>query len=203
MPKINLKPNSPEFAERQKNSKTRTCDRPGCPAHGVFRAPKDRSLSDHYWFCEDHIAEYNRQWDFFAGMPESEVEKHILKSMYGDRPTWRYDVDGAMYDSLRRKTWQTYHFTEAEPPKDFTRKRDIPATNPLSPEGDALTTMGLEAPVTFQIIKARYKELAKRYHPDFNPGDKDAEELLKKINMAYTILKASYAKFEKLDTTHR
>lgn len=59
--------------------------------------------------------------------------------------------------------------------------------------------MGLEAPVTLKDIKARYKELAKKYHPDLNQNDKKAEDLLKTVNMAYTILKLSYAKFEKLE----
>ena len=58
--------------------------------------------------------------------------------------------------------------------------------------------MGLEPPVTLPVIKTRYKELAKKYHPDLNPNDPKAEDLLKTINMAYTILKLSYAKFEQL-----
>jgi curved DNA-binding protein CbpA len=38
-------------------------------------------------------------------------------------------------------------------------------------------------------IKARYKELVKRFHPDANGGDKGAEEQLKLINQAYSTLK--------------
>ena len=68
-----------------------------------------------------------------------------------------------------------------------------------TPEFEALSIMGLEPPITLDGIKARYKELAKQYHPDLNQGDKKAEDLLKSINMAYTILKLSYAKFEKLE----
>ena len=80
--------------------------------------------------------------------------------------------------------------------KDHGRKTSIPT---LTPEGEALAIMDLEAPVTLLEIKTRYKTLAKKYHPDLNPGDSKAEDLLKTINMAYTILKLSYAKFEKLD----
>ncbi len=171
---------------------------PGCAGHGEHRAPKDRSLSDHYWFCFDHVAEYNRAWDFFSGMAPSEVEDQILRSLYGDRPTWRYDVDGAAADALRRAAWQTYHYTDKEPPKEETRRK-APSSNPNTPEFEALAIMGLEPPVTLNVIKTRYKELAKQHHPDLNPGDKKAEDLLKSINMAYTILKLSYAKFEKLE----
>ena len=42
----------------------------------------------------------------------------------------------------------------------------------------------------FDEIKARYKALAKLHHPDANGGDKAAEERLKSINQAYTLLKS-------------
>ena len=169
---------------------------PGCRENGDHRAPRDRSLSENYWFCFDHVKDYNAAWNFFSGMNDKEVEEQILNSLYGDRPTWRYDVDGAAAENLRRATWQTYHFTDKEPPKEHTRKSAVPA---LTPEGEALAIMGLEAPVTLLEIKTRYKALAKKHHPDLNPGDSKAEDLLKTINMAYTILKLSYAKFEKLE----
>ncbi len=38
-------------------------------------------------------------------------------------------------------------------------------------------------------LKQRYNELAKRYHPDHNGGDAGAEEKLKKINLAYSVLR--------------
>lgn len=38
-------------------------------------------------------------------------------------------------------------------------------------------------------IKRSYHELAKKYHPDLNKGDKKAEEKLKKVNEAYAVLK--------------
>lgn len=196
MPKIRLKPKSPEFVEAKKSSRAKTCDMPGCHGHGEHRAPKDRSLKDHYWFCFDHVKDYNAAWDYFSGMGRDEMEEHIVNSLYGDRPTWRYDVDGAFAENLRRAAWQTYHFTEKEPPKDsFRGTTSVP---PNTPEAEALALMDLEPPVTLDEVKARYKELAKQYHPDLNQGDKKAEDLLKSINMAYTILKLSYAKFEKL-----
>lgn len=198
MPRIQLKAKSPEFEDRRPRARTRTCDMPGCKEHAEHRAPKNRNLNDHYWFCQPHAAEYNKAWDYFSGMPEREVEKHILNSLYGDRPTWRYDVNGAMAEALRTKIYQTYHFTEDEPPQERPRYRPAEEVRG-TPEFEALTIMGLEPPVDLAAIKARYKELAKKHHPDLNKGDKEAEELLKAINMSYTILKLSYEKFEKLN----
>ena len=58
-----------------------------------------------------------------------------------------------------------------------------------SPEEKALRLLGLKPPPVFAEIKARYKELVKRFHPDANGGDKGAEEQLKLINQAYSTLK--------------
>jgi DnaJ-domain-containing protein 1 len=56
------------------------------------------------------------------------------------------------------------------------------------PERQAFADLGLEFPVTRDAVKARYKELVKRHHPDANGGDKDAEERIKRINQAYEVL---------------
>jgi curved DNA-binding protein CbpA len=42
-------------------------------------------------------------------------------------------------------------------------------------------------------IKTRYKELAKRHHPDANGGDRSSEERLKVINLAYATLRSRFA----------
>ena len=53
--------------------------------------------------------------------------------------------------------------------------------------------LDLSPPVDFATVKARYKALAKRYHPDINGGNREAEERLKSINWAYTTLRNAYA----------
>ena len=58
----------------------RACDHPGCRRPATARAPKSRDLlHEHYWFCQPHAAEYNRNWNFFAGMPEGEVRRFELE----------------------------------------------------------------------------------------------------------------------------
>lgn len=58
-------------------------------------------------------------------------------------------------------------------------------------ESQALDTLGLSLPLSLAVLKARYKELVKQFHPDANGGDKAAEERLKLINQAYATLKNS------------
>ncbi|MCF8495767.1 MAG: J domain-containing protein [Alphaproteobacteria bacterium] len=194
MPRIFLKPNSPEFAaeENRTKGKAHICNMPGCTAAGEHRAPKDRGLHEYYNFCQEHAREYNAAWNFFSGMSDAEVQAHMHKSLYGDRPTWRYGVEGETTDALKRKIWQTYHFTEETPSK---RERVLDHN---TPEAEALAVMDLSPPVTLEAIRERYRALAKKHHPDLNGGSAESEELLKRINMAYTILKLAYEKFDGL-----
>jgi hypothetical protein len=192
MPRIHLKPNSAEFADSSPDSGLRHCDMPGCRLRGEHRAPKDRALTDYYWFCLEHVREYNQAWNYFSGMSDREVEDHVVNSYYGDRPTWRYDLEGSAEEALRRKAWQTHNFTQGESPS--SKKLSYA----LTPEGEALAIMGLQMPVTLEDIKVRYKALVKKHHPDVNGGCNESEELLKSINMAYTILKLAHSQFKEL-----
>ncbi len=51
---------------------------------------------------------------------------------------------------------------------------------------DPFAVLGLSSSATEDEIKAAYRKLAKKYHPDLNPGDKVAEEKMREINDAYT-----------------
>ncbi len=53
---------------------------------------------------------------------------------------------------------------------------------------DYYKLLGLDKKASEKEIKKAYKKLAKRYHPDFNQGDKRAEDKFKEISQAYQIL---------------
>ncbi len=53
---------------------------------------------------------------------------------------------------------------------------------------DYYEILGVERTTTPDEIKLRYRKLAKQYHPDKNPGNKEAEEKFKKISEAYAVL---------------
>ena len=53
--------------------------------------------------------------------------------------------------------------------------------------------LGLGWPLEEDALRERWKELAKRYHPDTNGGDKSAEERLKDVNRAYSLLRKRLA----------
>jgi DnaJ-class molecular chaperone len=63
---------------------------------------------------------------------------------------------------------------------------------------DYYQVLGVSRGASDQDIKQAYRKLARKYHPDINPGDKEAETRFKEINEAYEVL-SDKEKREKFD----
>ncbi len=177
------------------NSGVKYCDFSECTQQGTYRAPKSPNrLNEYFWFCLDHVREYNKSWNYYAGFNDAEVENSIRQSTIWDRPSWPFgtrretkhgfrgakfsDPFGLFEDATE---WKFKGQKSAERSKNYA----IP-----SAEANAFKIMGIQPPVTVGELKSRYKHLVKLNHPDRHGGDKEAEERLKLINEAYTTLKS-------------
>lgn len=163
----------------------RLCNHEGCGLLGAYRAPQGRdALRSYYWFCLEHIRLYNAAWNFYSGMSEDEVERERRADAIWHRPSWPLGrkQPGEINDplGLMGKACGRTAGKAATPP-------------PTAADRRALAVLDLEAPASRSEIKQRYKELAKRHHPDTHGGDRRAEEKLKIINQAYGQLMAAYA----------
>ncbi|MGE5547128.1 MAG: J domain-containing protein [Solirubrobacterales bacterium] len=169
------------YDEPDANRAVRPCDHPGCTQGGEFRAPRSRDhLNEYYWFCLDHVRAYNASWDYYKGMSSDEIEAEIRNSTTWQRPTWPL---GSKTSSRK------FSFAMNDPFGFFEDDAEEAArARPPSPEEQAMKVLELEGPLTLATLKARYKKLVKRHHPDANGGDKAAEEKFKEINHAYTVL---------------
>ena len=168
----------------------RVCEHPACerPAdHKAPRAPSD--LRSWRWFCLDHVRDYNRSWNFFAGWSRHDIERFQHDDVTGHRPTWplgqglggrrREDLDAAF------RTFAREWLGADGPTNGRTRQA---ADAPSEARLEALALFDLTPPFDLADLKRRYKALVKRHHPDANGGSRESEELLKHINHAYNYL---------------
>ena len=95
------------------------CDITGCPHLGDFKAPKSRyDLKSYYWFCIDHVRDYNANWDFFKGMSREEIEHHMHKTAVWDRPTWRSTQAGFNEEKTRQRVYEAFTRGESVSPTE-------------------------------------------------------------------------------------
>ncbi len=168
------------------------CDHPGCTAKGEYRAPKDRRLKEYYWFCLKHVQEYNAKWNYYADETWAEEDEKIKRKMhfqygFGSKVQYQFGYDlwdeAAFFDSGYNNQNSNYEYS-----RDgiyFTIE-----------ERQCIRTLEMSVrDITPQSLKKQYKALAKKYHPDLNKEDAQAEEKFKQISAAYQRLKD---KFERL-----
>ena len=153
---------------------------------GEYRAPKSRTaLNDYWWFCLDHVRAYNAGWDFYKGMTPGEIEYQLRADTAWQRPTWPLGRIGRLADEAE--------LIGRDPLAALSGRRGKTEPVLAAPAElrEPLAVLGLDWPTTLGAVKTRYKELAKRHHPDANGGDRTAEERFKTINLAYATLRGT------------
>ena len=151
----------------------------------------------YYLFCLDHVRQFNASYNYFEGWSTAEVEAFQKDAVIGHRPTWKTgtagDVPGA------RPGAATAGQPSAAPSPIRMRFLDEPAaarhgacrragSKPLERKSLRGPGPAMKARTACEI-KARFKELVKRHHPDANGGDKRSENKLREIIQAYNYLK--------------
>jgi hypothetical protein len=139
----------------------RPCDRHGCDQPGTCPAPKAPNSPQKWWFCQDHAAEYNRGWDYFAGLSAEEAAAREA---------------GEQRDASGFRSASHYGWGEG----DGSRSRD---------ELRALSVLGLEVDASFEETKAAWRRLAKANHPDVKPGDAAAADRFRAVQAAWDVLR--------------
>ncbi|MBZ0162807.1 MAG: J domain-containing protein [Notoacmeibacter sp.] len=187
--RIRIRPD-PETAAKAEAPR---CQWDGCTAAGAYRAPVGRMAEGQYFkFCVDHVRQYNKGYNYFSGLSDGEVARYQKEAITGNRPTWKFGANSANWAptsnmrsgsaASRARTRDTYGlFGDAGVVKRERRLKPL--------EAKAMETLGLGPKATGAEIKARYKELVKRHHPDANGGDRGSEERFRNVIQAYRLLK--------------
>lgn len=163
---------------------------------GVHKAPKGRGRENEHWlYCLKHVRDYNQNYNFFQGMKDDAVLAYQKDALTGHRPTWKMGTGKrgkrSPTEDLHVSTdpfgvlHETSGKTGARPDPKKEERRSI-----RNAERKALDTMGLDIDVTAVQVKAKFKELVKRHHPDVNGGDRSTEDRLVEIIQAYNYLKS-------------
>ena len=169
---------------------TRICDKEGCNLPGLYRAPKAPDvLDDFYWFCKEHVREYNLQWNFFNGTTEAEMNAQMSSDKVWERQT------KPMSDPEAR-AWARLGIEDPHqvlggnatqnPGKNRGGQRKLPPT-----ERRAIEILEAKDNWTKAEIRKAYKALIKVLHPDINGGDRSQEEQLQQVVWAWDQIKQS------------
>ncbi len=171
---------------------TRVCDHAGCEEAGQYRAPKSPdTLDDYWWFCRDHVREYNLKWNFFSGQTEEEFQKFIDSSRVWDRPTKPFGKATEEDRAWARLGVEDPHQILGEnatrnPGRVATNGRKLPPT-----ERRALEILDARDTWSRSEIRKQYKSLVKDLHPDMNGGDRSDEDRLQEVVWAWDQIKDS------------
>ncbi|MCR5856558.1 J domain-containing protein [Mesorhizobium sp. J428] len=196
--RIKVRPDSKDGAETATHAPT--CQWDGCSEAGTHKAPVGRMREGEYFrFCIDHVREYNKGYNYFSGLRDTDIARFQKEALTGHRPTWTMGVNAsarsvpefaakrsgrAGYYNRMRDPFNLFGGTGGYQPPERSRK-----ARPL--EAKALETLGLAANATGEAIKARYKQLVKQHHPDANGGNRGSEDRFRDVIQAYRLLKQS------------
>ena len=175
-----------------------TCQWRNCNKRGLHRAPKGRaSEGEYYYFCRDHVTEYNKSYNYFDGMGDEEVVDFQKSAATGHRPTWSMGVHGtdrASFDPLNSaREAAADPFELLKRVRGGARQRPDPAEDRrrvvLKGAKKHLQALNLDEDATADEIKIQFKALVKLHHPDHNNGDRSSEERFREVLAAYNYLK--------------
>ena len=150
------------YGSRSEAQTVKLCDRYGCDQPGPCPAPKSPNSPERWYFCETHAAEYNRSWDYFAGLSAEDAAARAAEEAAGARS----------YARAQHYAWGG--------PGDGSRSAD---------EMRALDVFDLEPDADFETVKKAWRALAKETHPDVKPGDADAAKRFQAGQAAFEVLR--------------
>ena len=162
------------------------CEWSNCNEVGKFKATTERDNSKNFrWLCEKHIKLFNNNWNYFDGMSQNEIEKFLKSDLTWHRPTQKFGSSDNFFNILWNSALSDkFNF--------FKEDENINNLNNIilsEKDKDAFKIMGLELNADWPIIQKKFKTLVKKFHPDKNSGNKQFEDKLKKITLAYSHLK--------------
>ena len=165
------------------------CDWNNCFEIGEYKAPIEKDNSKNYrLLCLNHIKEFNKNWNYFAGMNDDQICEFLKSDLTWHKPTQSFSSSDNFFKILWNNALKN-EFDKSKLKDQFNfNHNDI----------RAFGILGVSVGLKWSKIQEKFKKLVKKLHPDMNAGNKKYEDKLKIITLAYTQLKNTYR--EKNDT---
>jgi len=162
------------------------CEWENCKEIGSYKAPVEKDNSKNYrWLCEKHIISFNKSWDYFDGMDQGEIEDFLKSDITWHRPTQKFGSSDNFFNILWNNALNDkFNFFKQEKNTHSLNEKKL-----SEKDVDAFKIMELELNASWPIIQKKFKTLVKKFHPDKNSGNKQFEDKLKKITLAYSHLR--------------
>ena len=162
------------------------CEWDKCKEVGDFKAPIEKDNSKKFrWFCREHIKLFNKNWNYFEGMTQYEIENFLKSDITWHRPTQEFGSSDNFFNILWNNTLDDkFKIYQEDKLFDLRKRKKL-----SEKDRDAFKIMELESNADWVMIQKRFKTLVKKFHPDKNSGNKKYEDKLKKITLAYSHLK--------------
>ena len=162
------------------------CDWEKCKQIGLYKAPIEKDNSKKFrLLCLEHIKLFNKNWNYFEGMTQNEIENFLKSDITWHRPTQQFGSSDNFFNILWNNTLDD-KFKIYKDDKLFNLKKRKKLSEK---DKDAFKIMELELTADWSMIQKKFKTLVKKFHPDKNSGNKKYEDKLKKITLAYSHLK--------------
>ena len=194
------------------------CDWDNCSKIGSYKAPVEKNNSKKYrLLCLEHIKIFNKKWNYFSDMNDQEIEYFIKSDITWHKPTKSFASSENFFNILwnnaledKLNIFKFSSFNEYKKTQLNSKDRDalddklnifkssnfkeFKKAKISQTDRDALEVMGLNDKTKWEEIHTKFKTLVKKYHPDKNQGNKEFEDKLKKITLAYSQLKKTLGK---------
>ena len=169
------------------------CEWPGCEKPSRHKAPKGRGAEGQFHnYCTQHVQEYNKTYNYFDGMKDDAVRNFQKEAQTGHRPTWKLGQNSSTMSSKGRRMRPGAFRDPFNLLGENGEPRRPSTARPIrNAELKALHTLGLDETATKEKVRAQYKTLVKRLHPDANNGSRANEDTLKAVIQAYDYLRST------------
>ena len=171
------------------------CAWENCFEIGEYRAPTEKDNSKKYkLLCLVHIKEFNKNWNYFSDMTESEIFDFLKSDMTWHKPTQSFSSS----DNFFKILWNNALKDELKSANFINKQNNLKKFKFNNNDIKAFSVLGISVGLKWNKVQEKFKKLVKKFHPDMNAGNKKYEDKLKVITLAYTQLKNTYR--TKIDT---